>query len=115
MGAPRGYERSVTDSTLVFRGEGRTGRTLVVNFGVHSGREATEAEIYRLAQSLLDELESVAIVAEQRYEFASDVEAAVHQVYVEVPGDSEGQEERLISLVEEWAEDAIGERRRITP
>ena len=26
MGAPRGYERSVTDSTLVFRGEGRTGR-----------------------------------------------------------------------------------------
>ena len=60
----------MTDSTLVFRGEGRTGRTLVVNFGVHSGREATEAEIYRLAQSLLDELGSVAIVAEQRYEFA---------------------------------------------
>ena len=115
MGAPRGYERSVTDSTLVFRGEGRTGRTLVVNFGVHSGREATEAEIYRLAQSLLEELGSVEIVAEQRYEFDADVEATVHQVYVELPRAQEGQEERLISLVEEWAEDAIGERRRNTP
>jgi hypothetical protein len=72
----------VTDSTLVFRGEGRTGRRLVVNFGVYSGREATEAEIYRLAQSLLEELESVEIVAERRYEIASDIEATVHQVYV---------------------------------
>jgi hypothetical protein len=115
MGAPRGYERHVTDSTLVFRGEGRAGRRLVVNFAVHSGREATEAEIYRLAQSLLDELGSVEIVAEQRYEFAPDVEATVHQVYVELPQAAEGQEERLVSLVEEWAEDAIGERRRIAP
>ena len=68
MGAPRGYDRYVTDSTLVFRGQGRAGRRLVVNFGVYSGREATEAEIYRLAQSLLDELGSVEIVAERRYE-----------------------------------------------
>jgi hypothetical protein len=105
----------VTDSTLVFRGEGRPGRRLVVNFGVHSGREATEAEIYRLAQSLLGELGSVEIVSEQRFEFAADVEATVHQVYIELPSGTEGQEERLISLVEEWAEDAIGERRQIVP
>jgi hypothetical protein len=105
----------VTDSTLVFRGESRTGRRLVVNFGVHSGREATEAEIYRLAQLLLEELGSVAIVAEQRYEFASDVEATVHQVYVELTRAQEGQEERLISLIEEWAADAIDERRASTP
>ena len=115
MGAPRGYERSVTDSTLVFRGEGRTGRRLVVNFGVYSGREATEAEIYRLAQSLLEELESVEVVAERRYEIAPDIEATVHQVYIELPQAAEGQEERLISLVEDWAEDAIGERRNIVP
>jgi hypothetical protein len=105
----------VTDSTLVFRGEGRTGRRLVVNFGVHSGREATEAEIYRLAQSLLDELGSVEIVAERRYEVAPEVEATVHQVYIEVPQTAMGQEDRLISLVEDWAEDAIGERRHSTP
>jgi hypothetical protein len=105
----------VTDSTLVFTGEGRADRRLVVNFGVYSGREATEAEIYRLAQSLLDELGSVEIVAERRYEVASDVEATVHQVYIEVPQTAMGQEDRLISLVENWAEDAIGERRASTP
>jgi len=115
MRAPRGYERHVTDSTLVFAREGRTGRRLVVNFGVHSGRQATEAEIYRLAQSLMDDLDSVEIIAEQRFEFAPDMEATVHQVYVELPPGAEGQEERLISLLEEWAEDAIGERRRIVP
>jgi hypothetical protein len=111
MGAPRGYDRYVTDSTLVFIGQGRAGRRLVVNFGVYSGREATEAEIYRLAQSLLDELGAVEIVAERR----SDVEATVHQVYVEVPQTAVGREERLISLVEDWAADAIGERRNIVP
>jgi len=115
MGAPRGYERRVTDSTLVFTGEGRAGRRLVINFGVYSGREATEAEIYRLAQALLRELGSVEIVSEQRYEVAPDTEATVHQVYVELPEAVEAQEERLISLVEDWAEDAIGERRHIVP
>jgi len=98
----------VTDSTLVFKGQGHAGRRLVVNFGVYSGREATEAEIYRLAQSLLDELGSVEIVAERRYEVAADVEATVHQVYVEVPHTAVGQEDRLISLVEDWAEERGG-------
>ena len=91
----------MTDSTLVFRDQAHAGRRLVVNFGVYSGREATEAEIYRLAQSLLDELGSVEIVAERRYEVDTDVEATVHQVYVEVPQTAVGQEERLISLVED--------------
>lgn len=115
MGAPRGYERDVTDSTLVFTGEGRGGKRLVVNFGVYSGREATEAEIFRLGQSLLEELDSVEIVAERRYEFAADVEATVHQVLIELPQRAEGQKDRLIPLVEDWAEDAIGERRHIVP
>jgi len=105
----------VTESTFVFRGEGRAGQRLIVNFGVYSGREATAAEIYRLAQALLPELGSVEIVAQQRYEFDADVEATVHQVYVELPQNAEGREERLISLIEEWAEDAIGERQRSTP
>ena len=54
------------------------------------------------------------IVAEQRFEFASDVEATVHQVYVELPQSAEGREERLMSVIQAWAEDSIGERRRIT-
>ena len=105
----------MTGPALVFVGEGHAGRRLVVNFGVFSGREATEAEIYRLAQALLEELDSVEIVAEQRFEFASDVEATVHQVYVELPQSAEGREQELATLVEAWAEDSIGERRRITP
>jgi hypothetical protein len=105
----------MTDPTLVFAGEGRTGSRLVVNFGVFSGREATEAEINRLAQTLLERLETVEIVAEQRFEFASDVEATVHQVYVELPRDAEGLEGELMAVLQDWAEDAIGERRHITP
>jgi hypothetical protein len=105
----------VTDPTLVFPGEGRTGARLVVNFGVFSGREATEAEIYRLAQSLLEHLDSVEIVSEQRYEFASDVEATVHQVYLQLPRTAEGRERELASLVEAWADDCMDERRNITP
>ncbi|HEX5469179.1 MAG TPA: hypothetical protein VFW80_09045 [Gaiellaceae bacterium] len=105
----------MSDPALVFTGEGRTGSRLVVNFGVFAGREATEAEIYRLAQALLEELDSVEIVAEQRYQVAADVEATVHQVYVEVPRSAEGREARLMSLVRAWAEDAIAERRRLAP
>ena len=105
----------MTDPTLVFAGEGRTGSRLVVNFGVFAGREATEAEIYRLAQVLLDELDSVEIVSEQRFEFADGVEATVHQVCVDLPRAAEGRELELASLVEVWAKDAIGERSRIAP
>ena len=105
----------MTDSTLVFKEVGRGGKRLVVNFGVYSGREATEAEIFRLGQSLLEKLDSVEIIAERRFEFAPEVEATVHQVYVELPQGAEGQEDRLIPLVEDWAEDAIGERRHIVP
>jgi hypothetical protein len=105
----------MTDPTLVFAGE-RDGRPeLVVNFGVYSGREATEAEVYRLAQILLEELDSVEIVAEQRYEFDKDVEATVHLVRVSLPLSAGGREAELAELVEAWAQDAIGERRRITP
>jgi gamma-glutamylcyclotransferase (GGCT)/AIG2-like uncharacterized protein YtfP len=104
----------MTDSMLVFPSEGTAGSRLVVNFGVHSGREATEAEIYRLAQSLLEELDAVEIVAERRFEFAPDVEATVHQVYIELPLGAKALEDRLVTVVQAWAEDAIDER-RVTP
>jgi hypothetical protein len=100
--------------TLVFPTE-REGRSeLVVNFGVYSGREATEAEIHRLAQTLLQEIDSVEIIAERRYEFDAGVEATVHQVRVVLPRSADGLEGQLTPLVADWAHDCIGER-NLTP
>lgn len=100
---------------LVFERE-REGRPeLVVNFGVFSGREATEAEIYRLAQALLEEVGSAEIVCEQRFEFDEDVEATVHQVWVQLPEEAEARLGHFRTLIEGWATDCIAERRVITP
>jgi hypothetical protein len=105
----------MTNPTLVFARE-REGRPeLVVNFGVYSGREATEAEIRRLAALLLEELDSVEIVSERRYECDAEVEATVHQVRVVIPPSEDGREEDLLPIVSDWAHDSIGERRHMTP
>lgn len=105
----------MTYPTLVFERE-RDGRPeLVVNFGVYSGREATNAEIYRLAQRLLEELDSVEIISERRYEFDAEVEATVHQIRVVVPASEDGRERELMPIVADWAHDSIGERRHLTP
>jgi len=114
MGAAGGYEWSMKSPTLVFHTD-REGRSeLIVNFGVYSGREATEAEIHRLAQNLLNELESVEIVSERRYEFDAGVEATVHQVRVVLPRAADGLERDLTPIVSDWAHDCIGER-NLTP
>jgi hypothetical protein len=105
----------MTDPTLVFT-EQREGRSqLVANFGVFSGREATEAEIFRLGQSLLEDLESVEIIAERRFEFDREVEATVHQVRVLLPLSAEGRTGDLAARVESWARESIGERSHIAP
>jgi hypothetical protein len=105
----------MTYPTLVFARE-REGRPeLVVNFGVFSGREATEAEIRRLAQRLLGELPSVEIVSERCYEFDAGVEATVHQVRIVVPPSDDGREDELLPIVSDWAHDSISERSRLTP
>ena len=105
----------MTYPTLVFTAE-REGRPeLVVNFGVFSGREATEAEIYRLAQRLIEEVDSIEIISERRYEVAADVEATVHQVRVVLPPNADGREGELTPLVSDWAHDSIGERSFIVP
>lgn len=96
------------DSTLVFTNETLDGTELVVNFGIHSGREATQAEIDRLARRLLGGIESFAVVSEVRYGFDREAETAVHQVRVELPGGA--ADEDVILMVEAWAEDCIRER-----
>lgn len=53
---------------LVFLSPGSDGMAeLVVNFGVYSGRQATPAEVERLARRLLEDVDAVEIVCEQRY------------------------------------------------
>jgi gamma-glutamylcyclotransferase (GGCT)/AIG2-like uncharacterized protein YtfP len=105
----------MTNPTLVFERESEGRPELVVNFGVYSGRQATDAEIYRLAQLLLEELDSVEIITERRYEFDADVEAIVDQIRVVVPASQDEREGELLPIVADWAHDSIGERRHITP
>jgi hypothetical protein len=108
------------EPTLVFRpdpGE-QPGIELCVNFGVFAGREATAAEIDRLAGWLLDEVGEVSIIAEDRHEIDTRGEAAVHQVRVEVAAGRvpEGPfarrvlERRIRERVEHWARLCVAER-----
>jgi len=87
-----------------------------VNFGVFAGRNATSAEIDDLARALHLELGTFTIVAEQRHEFAGQMEAALHQVVIEVArrdtgGDIDALCERLVARAEEWAEECFSSRR----
>jgi gamma-glutamylcyclotransferase (GGCT)/AIG2-like uncharacterized protein YtfP len=105
----------MTYPTLVFPSD-REGRPeIVVNFGVFSGREATEAEIYRLAQRLLEEVDSVEIVSERRYEVDTEVEATVHQIRIALPPNADGRENELMPIVSDWAHDSIGQRSNMVP
>ncbi|HEU4449012.1 MAG TPA: hypothetical protein VFR63_03375 [Gaiellaceae bacterium] len=99
---------------LVFFAPGADGAAeLVVNFGVYAGREATPAEVERLARSFLAEVPRLEVVCEQRYEFAPDAEAAVYRVRVRTPA-AAARGEELRRAVAAWAEDCIRER-RVTP
>lgn len=97
------------DSTMVFQDEVQGRPEVVVNFGVFAGREVTQAEIDRLAQQLLEELESFEIVSEQRHQIDRSMEASVHQVRI---ASAEGQrlDEELVEQIEAWARDCIAER-----
>ena len=88
-----------------------------VNFGVFAGREATAAEIDRLAEWLLDEVEDVSIISEERHEIDAHVEASVHLVRIEVangvpddPQERETLEHRILERAEHWARQCVAER-----
>lgn len=78
-----------------------------VNFGMFAGREATQAEIDDLAKSLLDELPTVTIVAEQRTIADRETEASVHQIRIDLDG---ADAQRPLLLAEQWAEACVAER-----
>jgi predicted polyphosphate/ATP-dependent NAD kinase len=86
-----------------------------VNFGVYAGREATPAEIDRLAEWLLDEVDDVSIISEERHEIDAAAEASVHQVRIEVTsdnvrGDRAEVEARILERAEHWARQCVAER-----
>jgi hypothetical protein len=86
-----------------------------VNFGVFAGRHATPAEIDDLARALREEADSFTIVAEERHEFADDVEAAVHQVVIEIAAEQAGAApdalcERIVTAADAWATACIAAR-----
>ena len=97
---------------LVFRAEPPAAPELEVrvNFGVFAGRNATQAEIDDLARQLRDEVESFAIVAEERHEFGGDVEASLRQVVIEIPEGRDELEERVLEVAERWAMECIHSR-----
>ena len=97
---------------LVFRASERPRAPLEirVNFGVFAGRNASQAEIDDLARALHAEIDSFAIIAEDRHEFGGDVEASIRQVVIEISEETPGLEERVLALAERWATDAIHSR-----
>ena len=63
--------------------------SIVINFGIVAGREATQAEIDRLAQALHDEAgigPDITIVATRRQDYGHGIETITHQVCVEATG-----------------------------
>jgi hypothetical protein len=84
-----------------------------VNFGVFAGREATPAELDRLAEWLLDEVDDILIISEDRHEIDEHVEASVHQVLIcvaEAGHDREQLAERIRDRADHWARLCVAER-----
>jgi hypothetical protein len=89
-----------------------------VNFGVFAGRVATPAEIDRLAESLLDEVDVLTIISEERHEFGHAIEGSVHLVRIEVtdgrvptdPGERHALAQRCVERAEQWASACIADR-----
>ena len=103
---------------LVVNGRESASIEIRVNFGVFAGRSATPAEIDELARWLLDEVEDVTIVAEERHEIDHVVEASVHQVRIELPADRAPTDpakrrqlvDRLVARADHWARGCITDR-----
>jgi hypothetical protein len=86
---------------------------VIVNFGILSGREATQAELDRLALALrrAGAGADMTITAERRQDYGRAFEGVVHQVRVTVPGSPTEWVEAICSA---WAQ-SCAEDRRIEP
>ncbi|HEX3291861.1 MAG TPA: hypothetical protein VHR46_10750 [Gaiella sp.] len=82
---------------------------LVVNFGPLTGREATLAEIDRLARRLLAIARHVRVDAVRTHDVSDETETIVHQVVVEAEAEP-AEAEPLRGVCEAWAVECAEER-----
>lgn len=82
---------------------------IVANFGPLSGREATLAEIDRLARRLLEIAANVRVDAVRTHDMGPETEAIVHQVVVEADAPA-SEAARLRDVCETWAVECAAER-----
>ena len=98
------------DTTIAFVRPALDGATeIVVNFGLLSGREATLAEVDRLARRLCDALPEVRVHAVRTHDMDGATESVVHQVVVEA-GTRPDTVEALRAVCEAWATECAEER-----
>jgi hypothetical protein len=82
--------------------------SVVVNFGILTGREATIAEVDRLARSLSQAGgDPIRILAHRTHEYGGGVETVVHQVTAGAEGVDSGELERLSTL---WVHECAADR-----
>ena len=85
--------------------------SIVINFGIACGREATQAEIDRLAQALNDEAGAgpdITIISSRRQDYGQGIETITHQVTVEATGVLSALPETVCGA---WVERCAAERR----
>ena len=98
------------NTTIAFIRPGAGGTPeIVVNFGPLTGREATLAEIDRLARRLLDDAARVRVHAVRTHDMTPETETIVHQVVAEADA-AASQGDRLRDICEDWAVDCAEER-----
>jgi len=81
-----------------------------VNFGLLTGRMVTHAEIDDLARVLRPITPSFEIVSEERHDFGAAVEAAVHQVVVEIADADDDVAIQVVDAAEAWAKACFASR-----
>ena len=85
--------------------------SIVINFGIACGREATQAEIDRLAQALNDQAGAgpdITIISSRRQDYGQGIETVTHQVTVEATGVLSALPETVCGS---WVESSAAERR----
>jgi hypothetical protein len=94
------------DLPIVFAEDG----SLVVNFGILSGREATQAELDRLALVLREAgaRAEMTITSARRQDYGRGFEGVVHQVHVTL---ADSPTPSVEAICREWALNCAEERR----
>ena len=79
--------------------------SVLVNFGVLTGREATQAELDRLAHALRQRGAGaeMTITAARRQDYGPGAETVLHQVQVSLPHSAAHATSWVLAVCDEWA------------